>query len=176
MAEQKKKGVAARSLAIGAGRQESPADTPTELDLDRSIPVLVTILANRITTSGSFTFRRLHGLGSTEWKVLSTIAIESGVTGARISQLVGLDRAAVSRTLKIFRDRKLTQVDQHERHKNYQSVTLTPAGRALHDKALLTAFSREAVLLSDFTGQEREQLIHFLQRLLKNAGDLAKSA
>ncbi len=148
---------------------------PTTLDLDRSVPVLATILANRIATTGSITFRREHGLGSTEWKVLSTIAIEPGVTGARISQLVGLDRAAVSRTLKTFGQRNLTQVDQHERHSNYQSVTLTPTGRALHDEALVTAFGREELLLAGFDPAEVELLIVFFQRLLKNAADLARA-
>ena len=136
--------------------------------------VLVTIVANRITTTGSFTFRRLHGLGSTEWKVLSTIAIEPGVTGARISQLVGLDRAAVSRTLRIFAGRGLTRVDQHERHSNYQSVTLTAEGRKLHDEALVTAFSREATILEGFSEAERLRLVSSLQRLLRNAGTLSK--
>ncbi len=145
---------------------EAEPTPPATLDLQRSVPVLITILANRITTSGSIIFRRRHGLGSTDWKVLSTIAIEPEVTGARISQLVGLDRAAVSRVLKGFTERGLIQVEQSARHSNYQSVTLTPAGRALHDEAIVTAFEREQVLLEPFSTKDRGQLVALLQKLI----------
>lgn len=147
-------------------RQSKVAPVAPTLDLERSVPVLVTILANRITTSGSMTFRKHHGLGSTDWKVLSTIAIEPDVTGARIAQVVGLDRAAVSRVLKGFVELKLIEVKQSTRHSNYQSVTLTPVGRALHDEAIVTAFEREKILLAPFSAKERIQLVNFLNRLI----------
>ena len=157
-----------------------PDGAPTEsqpptLDLDSSVPVLVTILANRITTSGSTTFRRRHGIGSTEWKVLSTIAIESHVTGARISQLVGIDRAAVSRVLKGFVERGLIQVDQSARHSNYQSVTLTAAGEKLHDEAIITAFEREKLLLQPFSAREKTQLVQLLRKLIDQSRALTQA-
>ena len=154
----------------------APTDTSSTLDLNRSVPVLVTILANRITTSGSLIFRRRHGIGSTDWKVLSTIAIEPGATGLRISQLVGLDRALVSRVVKGFAEKGLVQIDQSARHSNYQSVTLTPAGRTLHDEAIVTAFEREKMLLEAFSAKECDQLVRLLQRLIKQSAVLGQIA
>lgn len=163
----------------GANAPEAHEANPHKLlSLDSSVPVLVTILANRITTSGSMVFRQRHGLGSTEWKVLSTIAIEPSVSGARISQLVGLDRAAVSRVLKIFVERRLVLVEQSDRHSNYQQVSLTAAGVALHDEAVETAFEREHTLLTPFSARERVQLVDFLRRLLDQSralSDVARS-
>ncbi|HEX7781261.1 MAG TPA: MarR family winged helix-turn-helix transcriptional regulator [Sphingobium sp.] len=166
---------------MSAGKKSTkPASSDAEplsatLDLNSSVPVLVTILANRITTSGSITFRRLHGIGSTEWKVLSTIAIEPHVTGARICQLVGLDRGAVSRVLKGFVERGLIQVDQNARHSNYQSVSLTVAGQLLHEEAVLTAFEREKILLKPFTAKQQLQFVEMLRKLIDQSRLLAQA-
>ena len=113
-----------------------------------------------------------HGLGSTEWKVLSTIAIEPHVTGMHISQIVGLDRAAVSRVLKKFVERGLVHINQSDRHSNYQEVSLSSAGKALHNQAIVTAFQRETILLESFTPDEQKQLVGFLSRLLASTEKL----
>ncbi|HEX7784444.1 MAG TPA: MarR family transcriptional regulator [Sphingobium sp.] len=145
---------------------------PLMLDLERSVPVLATILANRVTTTGSLMFRKRHGLGSMEWKVLATLATGTGITGAQISQLIGLDAGGVSRVLKAFVARGIIQVEQSARHSNYQSITLTAMGRRLHDEAILTAFEREQVLLKTFSVEERDKLIDFLQRLIAQSRNL----
>lgn len=151
----------------------SSKSSPRLLDLDRSVPVLVTILANKITSTGSSTFRERHGIGSTEWKVLSSIAIEPHTTGLGIAQCIGLDKAAVSRTLKRFVEQGIVKLDRSDRHSNYQNVSLTAKGTRLHDQAVLTAFEREDILLATLSPEERDQLVAILTKLLAAAPALA---
>ena len=160
----------ARHRAIRKGA--STVNTPVVLDLENSVTVVVSMIANRITNSGSAIFRARHSLGSTDWKVLSTIAVEPAVTGMRISQLVGLDRSAVSRVLKHFAAAGLVEIGQSDRQSNYQEVTLTEAGQKLHDEAILTAFEREDFLIEPFSDAERVLLLKLLHRLLARASRL----
>lgn len=128
--------------------------------------MLLTIAANRITSSGTRMFGDRHGLGSTEWKVLATLAANQGATGALISHRIGLDPAAVSRVLKTLSQRGIIRADPSDRHGKYRSLSLTDAGRRLHDEALQTACEREAMLLEGFSPEERATLVQMLRRLL----------
>ena len=147
-------------------------DAHALLDLHRSVPALITLISNRITATGTATFGARHGLGSTDWKVLSSIAIEPGISGAGIAQLVGMDKALVSRVLKKFLIDGLIRIRQSTRHSNYQEITLTSKGWRLHDAAVETAFQREAALLEGFSLEERRSIVGLLVRLLEQTAAL----
>ena len=148
-------------------------DLAPKMDLARYVPALLVFIANRLTSSGSATYRRRFGIGIVDFRVMAMLSIEPGVSGARICEVIGLDKAAVSRTLKTLEERGyVTALPGQARAR---TVTLTPAGEALYQRAWKMAQWREAKLLSLLSPTEQETLRSLLRTLLAGTALLAES-
>ncbi|CAM3593923.1 HTH-type transcriptional regulator PecS [Pseudomonas reidholzensis] len=136
-----------------------------QLNLARYVPGLLTFLANKLATGASLCYRKHFGIGVVEWRMLSMLAVESDITANRICQAIGLDKSAVSRSLQTLEaaGRVRSQVDPKDA-RSY-SVSLTEAGKALHDRVLKVAMERERRLLSGLSAAEVDTLVDLLGRL-----------
>ena len=139
-------------------------DKQPVIDHDRYIPALLLFVANKLASGASNTYRRLFGVGVTEWRILSLLANEPECSAQRISQFFDLDKALVSRTLQVLSKAQFVsiKVDAYRR----RSINLTRKGLALHNKIIKVALAREQRLLSDFSPAEIDTLAGFLGRLL----------
>jgi DNA-binding MarR family transcriptional regulator len=146
--------------------QRPRPDSGRSLDLDNYVPGLVTWLANKLSAGSSKLYRERHGLGVIDWRVLSTVAAESGCTAARVCQLIGLDKGAVSRSFALLSARGLVVMGPRAK-----PAHLTPAGRKVHDALLDLALAREAKLLSALSPAETAELIRLLHILLGKVPD-----
>lgn len=137
----------------------------TQLDLSRYVPALLNFLSNKLASGASRCYHQHYGIGVVEWRMLSMLAVENDITAQRISQVIGLDKSAVSRSLKSLEaaGHVSSQVDSRDARR--YTVSLTASGRALHDQVLQTALERERRLLSDFSAQEVDTLINLLGRM-----------
>ncbi len=135
------------------------------LDLNRYVPALLTFLANKLATGASGTYRKHFGIGVVEWRLLALLAVEDAITANRICQAIGLDKSAVSRALQTLETAGNVTGQADSRDGRRYTVSLTPQGRALHDRVLKVALERERRLLSDFTAQEVDTLIDLLGRM-----------
>lgn len=138
--------------------------TATKLDLNRYVPGLLTFLANKLATGASQCYRKNYGIGVVEWRMLSMLAVENDITAQRITQVIGLDKSAVSRSLQALETAGYvsSKVDSNDARR--YTVSLTKAG-ALHKQVLQTALERERRLLSDFTEDEVDTLVDLLTRM-----------
>ncbi len=127
-------------------------------------------LAGHIVTSASATYARI-GIGSVEAKVLF-ILDESPMTAARISKALGMDRAAISRTVKALMARGLLDKSTGL----VASLSLTARGKIMHSAVRCLSEERERRLLSHFSEAERAALIGYLSRLAVNVPDLSRLA
>lgn len=134
------------------------------MDLGRFVPALLTFVANRLTNSASVTYRRRFGIGVLDFRVMAMLVIEPGVSGARIAEVIGLDKAAVSRTLKSLQSRGF--VSAKAGRGRARVLTLTAAGRRVYDKAWKVAQERERILLSAMSAREQEVFRDLLRRAL----------
>lgn len=138
------------------------------LDLTRYVPALVTFLSNKLSRSGSALYRRHFGVGIIEWRILAMLAVEPSIPATRICQVIGLDKGPVSRSLALMERRRLVTIRTDAVDTRRRLATLTPAGRALHDRIIVVALERERRLLSCLTPEERTVLIQLLNRLHDN--------
>lgn len=138
----------------------APADRPV-LDLDRYVPFFLTAISNKWSRSASRLYLREFGVGIIDWRVMSMLAVEPDITANRVSQVIGMDKAAVSRSLHALEGRGLVTGDAERRRR----VRLTPEGRAVHDRIIQVALDRERRLLADLSEPEVELLIGLLRRL-----------
>lgn len=150
--------------------------TEVALDLENSIVVLLTMLANQISTSGSVTFQARHGLSSPEWKALAVIAAIPGSSGADIAQVLSIDKASISRTVKALSQRNLVEIARNTGKGNHQAITLSQHGRDLHTRALVTAVEREQCMVAVLTADERESMRRCLRAMMDRMPSVAKLA
>lgn len=137
----------------------------THLNLSRYVPGLLTFLANKLATGASHCYRKHFGIGVVEWRMLSMLAVENHITANRISQVIGLDKSAVSRSLQSLEKAGYvcSEVDTEDARR--YTVSLTESGQELHNRVLVVALERESRLLSDLSADEVDVLVNLLGRL-----------
>ncbi|WP_235579762.1 MarR family winged helix-turn-helix transcriptional regulator [Ramlibacter sp. Leaf400] len=134
------------------------------LNLSHYVTYFFTVLANKLSTGASRLYLKRFGIGIIEWRIMAMLAIEPGIPPARITQVIGLDKGAVSRESRRLEERGylvLEDVDDNPRRKR---LSLTPLGYELHDQIIQVALERERRLLSDLSEDEVEVLVDLLAR------------
>src|SRR5215510_1842398 len=86
----------------------------THLHLDMYVPGLLLWLSNKLAGSASQVYRRQFGINVMEWRILSYLAVYQTGTGAQMSQLMGSDKAGLSRGAAVLQDKKLIKSQQGE--------------------------------------------------------------
>ncbi|WP_369854752.1 MarR family winged helix-turn-helix transcriptional regulator [Candidatus Thalassolituus haligoni] len=145
----------------------SPA---ASLDLDRYVPALITFLANKMSAGASRLYRDNFGVGIVEWRLLALLKVEDAITPNRMCQVIGLDKAAVSRSLKYLQASAYVHFRSDPEDARKTIVSLTESGNVLHDEIFQVAIKREALLLGDFSAAERDTLIDLLSRMNARVG------
>jgi len=138
-----------------------------QLDLDRYIPFGLTAIANKASRGASRIYLDLFGIGINEWRILANLKIRPGMSANTICAESGLDKAAVSRSLRSLEEAGRVTADDGSEARGRQ-LRLTASGEALHDQVIRVALHRENLLLDGFTKQERRQLYAFIRRLRVN--------
>lgn len=139
-----------------------------KLDLDRYIPFGLAAIANKVSRGASRVYLDLFGIGINEWRILANLKITPGMSANAICASSGLDKAAVSRSLRELEDARLIEPCGEQGEIRGRQLKLTPKGVALHDKVIHVALERERRLLSGFSEAERRQLHEFITRMHKN--------
>jgi DNA-binding MarR family transcriptional regulator len=138
------------------------------IDLERYVPAYLTFVANKLGRGASRNYLRVFNVGVETWRCLVLLAIQQSITAQEVSQILGMDKAAVSRCFKGMQAKKLITMGLDDADGRVRIATLTPAGRALHDQIRDMALERERALLSVLSESERDTLIRLLKRLHEN--------
>jgi len=138
------------------------------LDLERYAPAYLTFVANKLGRGASRNYLRVFNVGVETWRCLVFLAIHGSITAQQLSQILGMDKAAVSRCFKGMQARKLITMGLDVADGRVRVATLTPVGRALHDQIREMALERERALLSVLSKAEVDTLLRLLKRLHEN--------
>jgi len=150
--------------------ERSPAapDRSLRLDFERYVPFGLTAIANKIARSASRVYLRRFGVGINEWRILANLRVYPGVTANQICQTSGLDKAAVSRSLRLLEDGGMIETSGEGSDARGRALCLTDRGDELHNGLIDVALKREALLLDGFDESERRQLLSFIARIHAN--------
>ncbi|WP_246032530.1 MarR family winged helix-turn-helix transcriptional regulator [Thalassobius vesicularis] len=146
-------------------------DTPearATLSFSRSPTVLLTFAANRFTRSAARVYQQEYGIGAMDWRMLVMLTRVPGCSVALASKTIGIDKAAVSRSLTRLEQAGLAVAETPLPDPRRRDWTLTDKGRALHERILHTALERQRKLLEGFSEAEVEMFNDFLRRFLGN--------
>ena len=133
-----------------------------------TIATRINWLGNRLVTSASATYGQI-GLGFLDARLVNLLGRRPDITAARISEILGVDAAAVSRAVTTLKGRKLIA----EARGPLRALSLTDEGRAVGRHTGRISDEREARLLRGFSEQETEQMLSLLNRLLENMTEVA---
>jgi DNA-binding MarR family transcriptional regulator len=148
-------------------RKAEPQGAPV-LDLDRYTVAYLVWIANKLSSGASRNYLKVFGVGVETWRCLVLLAIHDSIAAQQISQVMGMDKASVSRCFKLMQARGLIVMGLDADDGRVRIATLTPKGRALHDQILDMALEREQALLSVLSTSERETLLRLLKRVHEN--------
>ena len=143
-------------------------DGRPQIDFDWYLPFGLTAISNKIARSASRIYLRRFGVGINEWRLLSNLRVLSGATAHMLCHHSGLDKAAVSRSLRLLEDAGMVETCKDGGDARGRSLRLTDKGDELHDRLISVALEREARLLTGFSDQERALLLSFIARLHAN--------
>ena len=138
---------------------------PKVLNLSRYATYFFTVIANELSHGASKKYLKEFGIGIFEWRILAMLAIEPKITANRFCEVIGFDKAAVSRGTKTLRQKGLITSEAVDGDQRLRVLELTRAGYKLHDQMIGVALERERRLLRDLNSHEVDQLLDLLRRI-----------
>ena len=145
------------------------ADYPgLRIDPEAHAAFMVVSIANRVSASASQAYMRHFGIGVMEWRVVGMLAGRPGVTAKAIGHLSGVDKSSISRATSALIKRGYVEAREDADDNRRALLSLTAAGKALHDRVIISSMAREERLLDGFSDQERRALFDFLKRVAGN--------
>ena len=145
--------------------KRSPRRSLIEEVLEQRPAYLIGAIANRLVNAGSALSRRHFGIGFTEWRIMVVLALEPA-SAKRISGVVGLDKAAISRGLKTLEQRGLIAATQETAARRSRAYVLTGEGRSVYERMLKASREHEGRLLDGLSPDEVGVLLGLLRRLM----------
>jgi DNA-binding MarR family transcriptional regulator len=138
------------------------------MDREKSVPFLMIAASSKLVASASQVYTRHYGLGIMEWRVMALLAADPGLTGKDISRLSGVTAGSVSRAINALKRLRYLAVRSDAQDNRRSFLRLNAAGMDLHDRVIICALQREALLLTGFSPVELKLLLGCLKRLLAN--------
>ena len=139
-----------------------------KLDLTRYTPALVTFLVNKMSTGSTQIYSELFDISVTEWRIVSLLAVEHPIVAKRVSEVIGLDKATVSRSINRLEKEGYLALSPDENDRRAIFIQLTEKGVNLHNQVIDIALDREQKMLEPLTSDEIEQFICILNKLNQN--------
>lgn len=132
---------------------------------DQYVPYLVGRIHKSMASAASVLYRQRLGVGINDSRIIVVLARRPRITGKELSEDTALNKSVVSRSLRVLRSKGLVRITDND---GRLEVELTPAGREMHDRVSGVALDREALMLKGFSTKDKQALIGFLHRMLKN--------
>jgi len=143
--------------------------------LDRYVQFFIGAISNKLLRISTKVYAEKFGVTLNDWRTMAMLAVESDITATRICEVIGFDKAAVSRSIRSLEERGYLTTRPVDTHNRARLVALTTGGRAVHDAIMEMALAREDRLLDGLTDPERLQLLKALRRMYQNAGTILTS-
>jgi DNA-binding MarR family transcriptional regulator len=168
MSGTKRASIPKASIASNDAFGEQALPQADAIDLDRYVPAYFVWIANKLTRGASQNYLNLFGVGAEVWRCMVLLAIHETVTAQQVSQIIGMDKASVSRCFKQMAAKKLISLELDPADGRLRVASLTLHGRDIHDQILGIALARERALLEVLSEDDRETLIRLLRCLHEN--------
>lgn len=138
------------------------------LDISNYIPFFLSSINNALSRGASAIYRERFGIGITEWRTISMLAIEPAITAARICEVVNLDKAAASRALATLDEMGYLGSVSAETDPRKRTWWLNDKGYKLHATIIEIALAREKALIDGIDTEDLEATIRAMRIMMSN--------
>ncbi|SMC76110.1 MarR family winged helix-turn-helix transcriptional regulator [Rhizobium sp. RU36D] len=138
------------------------------LDISNYIPFFLSSINNALSRGASAIYRERFGIGISEWRTISMLAIEPEITAARICEVVNLDKAAASRALATLDEMGYLGSVSAETDPRKRTWWLNDKGYELHATIIEIALAREKALIEGVDPQDLEAAIRAMRIMMSN--------
>jgi DNA-binding MarR family transcriptional regulator len=107
-----------------------------------------------------------------EWRVLAALGANRTMSAKDIGPYSTLDKMQVSRAVARLEERGLVRREEDASDRRAKILSLTPAGRAMHQKIVPLVRAREDYLLGEMTPEERALFERAMASVLARADGL----
>jgi DNA-binding MarR family transcriptional regulator len=150
-----------RSMAAAGGAKAAPRPRYV---LEQQIGFVMRVAMQRHTVI--FMSRMVAGLTQTQFAALAKLADVGPCSQNHLGRLIYLDAATTKGVVDRLQLRRLISVcpDPHDRRR--RAIALTPAGRAVADKAARVAHQITRQTLAPLTAAEQKSALRLLKKLI----------
>ncbi len=142
-----------------------PARHPGIGDIRDLLTFRIAMLAAANDRMGQNWLKSSFDLRVLEWRLLGLTAALEPVRFGAVARRLLIDKGQLSRLVKTLVERGLIETVPDEEDQRMIRLTTTEKGRTLHDRALLTAYARNDVVVSALTGAATETLFRLIDQL-----------
>ncbi|OJV95387.1 MAG: hypothetical protein BGO47_02565 [Microbacterium sp. 67-17] len=152
---------------VAENRRDDDHALPDALDLSRFTPRLLAILSNIFSLYESQSLRDQFGLGTTEWRILSAVALEPALTATEISKSTVMSKAVISRALTDLVQDGLLSLGDGPR--GSRPIRITEEGAQMYRKMLPISYRAQEIINRTLGEEKLEQLHDLLTTLISAA-------
>ncbi|MGC4060263.1 MAG: MarR family winged helix-turn-helix transcriptional regulator [Aquabacterium sp.] len=146
---------------------KTKTSAPTPLPLEAHLGFWLRFVSNHVSSR----FQQLleaKGITVTEWVALRTLWANSETSHAELIQALGMTKGAVSKVVSRLEERGLAARQFAGNSSRDQSLTLTPAGRALVPLLAAMADANDDHFFGYLGARERQALMTSMQALVQH--------
>lgn len=116
------------------------------------------------------------GLTPRQWWIIADMMAEAPETASELAMIGDMDPGQLSRNMKMLVDAGYVETRGDARDRRRQIISLTDAGRAVHDETIPVMAARNRHLVAGLAEQELEVGLRVLRRLEAAAAETSFSA
>jgi DNA-binding MarR family transcriptional regulator len=138
------------------------------LNLATNPMALLVFAANRHSRNSARYYHRRLGIRATDYRILVILTAEPNSSVTSASEVIGIDKAAVSRSLQRLEAQRYVTSKTPGSNTRHRLWRLTAKGNALHDKVLALGLERQRQHLKGFTAEDVKNFSGMLRLIMKN--------
>lgn len=138
---------------------------PDTIDPDHFTPRLLALLSNALVWRESHELRRRFGLGTNDWRVISSLGLRPGMSATEVAEYTSMNKAVVSKSVSVLTDRRLIVLLEGPR--GSRPMYLTRAGAEMHDLMMPISLRGQEIMLSHLAPRDVTQLNDLLLAMLQ---------
>ncbi|MDU8910226.1 MarR family winged helix-turn-helix transcriptional regulator [Aestuariicoccus sp. MJ-SS9] len=136
-----------------------------DFDLQLFLPYLLAQAAEAASAGFQRLYKQRYGMLRTEWRVLFHLGIYGEMTARDIGARAGLHKTKISRAVAALETKRLLTRSRKTEDRRQESLSLTPAGRAVYRDLREIAEGYDARLVAGLSAEEAATLRRLLQSL-----------
>ncbi len=143
---------------------------PNSIDPDHFTPRLLALLSNALVWRESHELRRRFGLGTNDWRVISSLGLRPGMSATEIADFAAMNKAVVSKSVSVLTERRLIVLLDGPR--GSRPMFLTRAGAEMHELMMPISLRGQEIMLSHLAPDDITRLNDLLLAMLQETREL----